>query len=208
VTISTAGGGGVNGCGAIQGGNGSNGIVRIEAYNYMNFSPIVSGAASSVLSKNPNPPSIANPPQLSITSVAGIAAPSSPAALYDSPDIILPNNQPNPVTVALAAANVPLNTSVKLIMMPEVGAQTVVQASALSGTLANSTTTASVTLPPGGTRLTASVTIDLTAQNSLPPMFINGERVNAIEVSASFGGRSETTYITQSGRRIKEGSER
>jgi hypothetical protein len=36
-------------------------------------------------------------------------------------------------------------------------------------------------------------------------MVIDGERVNRIEVAAAYGGPSELTYITQSGRRIKAG---
>ena len=32
---------------------------------------------------------------------------------------------------------------------------------------------------------------------------MNGERVNRIEVAAIFGGASQVTYVTQSGRRIQ-----
>jgi hypothetical protein len=47
--------------------------------------------------------------------------------------------------------------------------------------------------------------IDLTIAKATP-IFLNGERVNRIEVAATFGGASELTYITESGRRIRQSS--
>jgi hypothetical protein len=44
--------------------------------------------------------------------------------------------------------------------------------------------------------------IDLTIAKA-SPMFLEGERINRIEVAATYGGESELTYVTQSGRRIK-----
>jgi len=49
----------------------------------------------------------------------------------------------------------------------------------------------------------ATVVIDLSTGNA-QAMFIEGERVNRIEIAAAYGGASEITYITQSGRRIKK----
>jgi hypothetical protein len=57
-------------------------------------------------------------------------------------------------------------------------------------------------LPAGMSVLSATATIDLTIAR-LRPLFIDGERVNRIEVAAVYGGESKVTYITQSGRRIK-----
>jgi hypothetical protein len=59
-----------------------------------------------------------------------------------------------------------------------------------------------VTLPGGISVISASTVIDLTLA-SAKPLFIEGERVNRIEVAATFGGASELTYVTQSGRRIR-----
>ena len=51
--------------------------------------------------------------------------------------------------------------------------------------------------------LIAAATIDIpvTQTGSLPPLIINGERVKRIQVATTFGGGSQTTYITESGRR-------
>jgi hypothetical protein len=71
----------------------------------------------------------------------------------------------------------------------------------LAGTSAASTGTANVTLPTGMSVLTATATIDLMIA-SARPMFVDGERVNRMEIAAVYGGASRLTYITQSGRRI------
>ncbi len=90
----------------------------------------------------------------------------------------------------------------QVVLTPSRGNQTTVQSSGLAGTEGASTASASVTLPGGISVISASAVIDLTIAKA-NPMFIDGERVNRIEVAAVFGGPSELTYITQSGRRIK-----
>jgi hypothetical protein len=202
--LSTSGGGGQNGCPLVNGGNGSNGAVRVEAFYYNQFNPRVDGAASNVLSKTPNPVVPANVPQLRIASIAGLAAPSAPAGFYDTPDIVLPNAPNGPVTVALEAANIPVGSIVQVNMMPEVGAQTTVQSTGLTGSNAASTATASLPLPGGSSLITATVVIDLTAGTTgTKPLVMNGERVDRIEVAAVYGGHSQLTYVTRSGRRLK-----
>jgi len=114
----------------------------------------------------------------------------------------VPSSQPNPVTVALEGANLPVGTIVQVVLTPSKGSRTTVQSSGLSGTEAASTASASVTLPGGISVVSASAVIDLTIA-SAKPLFMEGERVNRIEVAATFGGPSELTYVTQSGRRIK-----
>jgi hypothetical protein len=48
--------------------------------------------------------------------------------------------------------------------------------------------------------LTATAVVDVSTQ----AMFFDGERVNRVEVVATYGGgASELTYVTQSGKRIK-----
>jgi hypothetical protein len=63
-----------------------------------------------------------------------------------------------------------------------------------------------VSLPGGITVVSASASIDLTLAKA-DPIFIEGERVRRIEVAATFGGASELTYITESGRRVKRGTD-
>jgi len=59
-----------------------------------------------------------------------------------------------------------------------------------------------MTLPSSGVSvLRATVTLDVLVALG-KPTFINGERVEKVEIVSTFGGRSELTYITTSGRRI------
>jgi hypothetical protein len=57
-------------------------------------------------------------------------------------------------------------------------------------------------LPNGISVVSASAVIDLTLAKA-QPIFLDGERVRRIEVAAVFGGASELTYVTESGRRLK-----
>lgn len=184
------------------GGLGGIGYVRVEAYDYSAFTP--SGSPSNISYASPNPVSLTTVPQLRIASVAGIAAPSSPLGSFQGvPDVLVPAAQANPVSIALEAANIPVGTVVQLTLTPGSGARTTVSSSGLAGTEAASTATASLTLPSGMSVISAIAVCDLTLA-SARPMFIDGERVNRIEVAAVYGAASEVTYITQSGRRIRK----
>jgi hypothetical protein len=125
--------------------------------------------------------------------------------LQGIPDIVVPTSQANPVNVALEGANLPVGTVVKVILTPATGARTTVSSGPLAGTESSSTASASVTLPSGMCVISAIGVIDLTIAKATP-IFLNGERVNRIEVAATFGGASELTYITESGRRIRQSS--
>ena len=184
------------------GGNGGQGYIRVEAFDKSNFTG-TSNPSNIISFALPHPITPANAPSLRISSVGGVTAPSNPlGSLQGVPDVIVPSSQPNPVTVALEGSNLPLGTIVQVTTTPSTGNRTTVQSSALAGTEAASTASASVNLPGGITVVSASASIDLTLAK-LDPIFINGERVRRIEVAATFGGASELTYITESGRRIK-----
>ena len=141
-----------------------------------------------------------------ITSIGGVTPPASPlGSLQGIPDIVIPTTQTNPVTVDVAAANIPAGTTLQVMVTPANGTRTTVQSSALAGTESSSTATASVTIPNGISVVTASVTIDLTGTAAmLNPIYINGERVDKIEIAATFGQESQITYITRSGKRISK----
>jgi hypothetical protein len=195
-------GGGITGCFISCGGNGGQGYVRIEAYNYSGFTGTTSPVNVASLSF-PHPITPPNSPALRIASVGGVTAPATPGgSLQSVPDVIVPSAQPNPVTVALEAANIPVGTVISVTLTPSNGTRTTVQSGPLSGTLAASTASASVNLPGGISVIGASTTVDLTIAKATP-LFLDGERVNRIEIAATFGGASEVTYVTQSGRRIK-----
>jgi len=198
--INVTGGGG--GCSPCAGGGGR-GYVRIEAFDYNNF--VGTTSPTNIISfALPHPLTPPNSPSLRIASVAGINAPATPlGSLQGVPDIVVPSSQANPVNVALEGTNVPVGTVVQVTLTPSSGARTTVSSGPLTGTDTASTASASLTLPTGMCVISAVGVIDLTIAQA-KPMFMDGERVNRIEVAATFGGASELTYITESGRRIKQ----
>jgi hypothetical protein len=190
--------------GSFSSSAGAPGRVRIETSSSTGFNPTIApinkpGIISFALPSSVNP---GNPPQLIITSVAGQNAPATPTnSIHGSPDLVVPNAQPNPVTVGLAATNIPVGTAVEVRVTPQVGSPTSVQSTALTGSIASSTATASINLPVGMNVITATVTVTLSA--SVRPLFIDGQQIGRIEVAAVYGrSGSEVTYISTSGRRI------
>ena len=196
-------GGGSQGCGATCAGIGGRGYVRLETFDNTNFTG--ASAPGNIISfALPHPITPPNAPQLRIASVGGVNAPATPlGSLQGVPDIVVPSSQANPVNVALEGTNLPVGTVVQVILTPAAGARTTVSSSPLAGTESSSTASASVTLPSGISVISALGVIDLTVAKAAP-IFMNGERVNRIEVAATFGGASELTYVTQSGRRIRQ----
>lgn len=190
-------------CG-FRGNFGGQGYIRAESPNLSQFQPRGSATISVGLQ---NPTTVANLPQLTIKSVGGINAPANPiGSLHQLPDITVPTSVANPVTVVIEARNIPVAPAiqVQVTLTRESGERVTVSSSNLTGTTATSTANASVTLPTTGINvITAALTLDaLVAFNR--PMFLEGERVKQVEIAAAFGGASEVTYITESGRRIKQ----
>jgi hypothetical protein len=200
-TLSVGGAGAGSASNGFGGGLAGQGYVRLEAYDTNSFTGVTAPGNIASLSL-PHPITPPNSPSLRIAAVGGVDAPASPAgSLQAVPDVIVPASQPNPVTIALEGANIPVGTIVQVVLTPSRGNRTTVQSSGLAGTESASTASASVTLPGGISVITASTVIDLTIGKA-NPIFIEGERVNRIEVAASLGAHSELTYVTQSGRRI------
>jgi len=192
------GGGGA--FGSPRGGTGSVGFIRLEAFN-LTFTGNSTPAISTAL-----PGSVfgVDPPALRITSVAGVAPPSAPSgSLQSAADVVVPPGQTNPVTVTFATANIPLGTTLQVTVTPGAGARTTVASSGITGTQAAGTASASVTLPDGMSVISATATFALPQTASAQPLLIDGERVERVEVAAVYGGASEVTYITRSGRRLK-----
>lgn len=197
--VSGGSGGGQNTVGQV-GTKGGFGFIRIEAFNLTGFSPSTGNPITSGLPSSAVP---ANLPTLQIVSVAGVAAPANPLGSFQgSPDIVLPAAQPNPVSVVVNATNVPSGTTVNVTATSSSGSATTAAAT-LAGTTGASSGTANVSLPTGLSVLTATTLIDLAQIGDLKPLFIDGEKVEKIEVAATYGGGPEWTYITQSGRRIR-----
>jgi hypothetical protein len=183
------------------GGNGARGFVRAETYNYSAFNPNTYSVPINI--SLPNPVSAPTNPQLRFTSIAGSAVPlTAKGSLYSAPDIVLPGSLTNPVEVQIEATNIPVGSVAQVTVTPPNGNRTTYQSTQLAGTLATSTATASISLPAGMSVITVTLTVNLQTAK-LQPLFIDGEKINRIEVAANLGGQSETTYITATGKRLK-----
>ena len=198
-TISVVGGaGGTGDFGFKEGGDGSIGRLRIEGFtntlvaNFSGVTPSVAAPTTVVLTEAP---------VLRITAVAGVAAPATPGASFASPDIVLPATTANPVLVALEGTNIPPGTTVSVRAQGQVGATSSTTAT-LTGTAASTTGSASLVIPTDQPSvLTASASFTLTAATG-GPVFVQGEAVERVRVTATLGGGSRVAYLTRSGREI------
>jgi hypothetical protein len=84
-------------------------------------------------------------PTISITQINGITVPANPLGQYALPDVQI--NASTPVTVNLAAANVPLGTQPVLRLTTETSSDLSITCSALAGVLNSSTSTCTATFP-------------------------------------------------------------
>lgn len=187
--------GGVSGVGREFGGAGGNGRIRLEAFKLT----FLSGTTPTYTSSTPGPVFIPAPaPTLNFTSVKGVAVPSAPVGSYSSPDITLPASTTNPITVALAASNIPGGTSVEVSSIPQFGSKTTTTV-ILSGTTNSSTATASINIVLDKVNvLSAQVTFIQTASLMFPE--IDGEKVELAMLTSTLGQGSMLTYVTVSGR--------
>jgi hypothetical protein len=201
--LNVSGGGAGGASVSFNGGSGGQGYIRIEAYDFNGFTGTTTPSTIASLTF-PHPITPPNLPSLRIASVAGVNAPATPVgSLQAVPDVIVPAATANPIAVALEGSNLPVGTVLQVTLAPARGARTTVSSSPLAGTESASTASANVTLPTGMSVISATGIIDLVIAKA-DPIFIQGERVRRIEVAATFGGPSELTYITASGRRIKQ----
>jgi hypothetical protein len=204
VATTLAGSGGtinVNG-GTASGINGSPGRIRIEAFtNTAAF--LFAGVPPTAISvANPTTVMLANAPTLRIASVAGVPTPATPSGSFATPDVTLPATTTNPVAVSLEGTNIPPGTSVTLRVQGEFGSVTLANTT-LTGTQTATITSANVILPADQPSvLTASASFPLIAAAGDGPVFVQGEAVERIHVSASYGGGTRVAYITTSGREI------
>jgi len=194
--LSAVGGAGGAGYGA-NGGTGSVGRIRIEAATLLR-----TGTTTP-------PPSLGYPyaveptdmPSLKISAVGGVSVTGVPRGTFGDPDVILPFNIKNPVTVTVSAVNIPVGQTVTVTALPASGAGTFA-----AGTLSGTDTASTANIPLNITAaypslITATVTYELAAMN-IKDFYIAGEKVEWVRVAASLGGKSSVTYITVSGREI------
>lgn len=183
--------------------SGSVGRIRIEAFTStatINLTQTSSIAQPGVLA-------LPNGLGLAITSVAGVATPTSPTGSFATPDITLPADTANPMTITLAASNIPLGTTVTVTVKPIDGSATTATSTPLGGTLEASTATASLTIATNQPSvISASATFTVAALPGATPVYADGEKVERVRVAAILGGRSQVAYITASGRELPTGT--
>jgi hypothetical protein len=189
----------------------SGGFIRLES-SFNTFNGTIVGAAGGSFINFPTAPLPANQPTLRITAINGASAPTAPTASLTVPDIAFADPIDTPVTLDVAATNVPLGTTVNVRVAPAVGSPTTATTSGLSGTVASSTAQATVTLPPGAGVVTATATFNVASGGSsfasnLQPL-IDGERPQQVEVVALADGTSKTFLVARSGARFEVGEAR
>ena len=123
---------------------GGNGFIRLEG-NSVSTTNLNTGGTPYIIA-TPSAVSVpaTGPSIIQATSVAGTPSPQS----VHFPGHYL--QQRSRSTIVIKAQYVPLNATVSLYIYSEDGADQVVSVPALTGTLASSTTTVSVTYPPQG----------------------------------------------------------
>lgn len=196
-TLSAAGAGGGLGYN-IWAGSGSAGRIRLE-YTVINRTGSTNPVPTQV--STPGPLTLPNMPVLTIASVGGVAVPTLPKGAFNAPDVLLPFNITNPVTVVVNGTNIPAGQTVTVQATPSVGTATTASA-VLSGTDASTSASVSITITAAYPSLiTATVTYQLASLN-MPDFYINGEKIESIRIASSLGGGSAVTYITAIGKEI------
>jgi len=94
-------------------------------------------------------PAAVNPPMVSVTSVAGKPI-SNPTGGFTPADVTI--NTSGPIEIQIHATGIPVGTIAKVVLFSQEGPDQSVDTTPLSGTLQDSTATATVTLPAGFTR--------------------------------------------------------
>ena len=126
----------------------SRGRVRLDTYEN-DFSGGISGGFTQG-SQFVIVPSAGQLPQLTVTSVGGVAVSASPTGALSTPDAVLSAQQNNPVPVVVSCANLPLNTQITVSVKPANSAAVSATGYNTTGTLASSTATVSIVIPRGG----------------------------------------------------------
>ncbi|MBX9904070.1 MAG: hypothetical protein K2Y31_06925 [Burkholderiales bacterium] len=171
---------GVHGHGSYAGGAGGRGRVSLEQYAAGTFS-------------------LGTVPTLTISSVAGIAAPATPTG---TGDVAIPAGTANPVPVVLTTSSIPPGSTVVVKVTPIRGVAPVsVTSPPLAGTTASASATVNVDIPNGLSTITAQMSYTiLVAMGEALSQFANNERVERITLSATVGGKSTAKLVTVSGK--------
>jgi hypothetical protein len=200
-TVNVAGG--VGGAGVTTGGNGSAGRVRVEAFTNSVAVNVGTSTIGVLSSGAPSSVTLPNAPSLRITAIAGVPAPAVPSGSFTVADVVLPPTTSNPVTVSLAATNIPVGTTVTVTVKGLYDAASSAPSSPLAGSIASSTASANVTIPTNEPSVVgAFVSFTLASVTGGAPVYVNGEEVERVRVTAVAAGPSTVAYVTRAGREI------
>lgn len=203
----------ITGTGTLNAGGGSGGgsnpgRIRLEAFT-LGFGGTVIPTSALTTSTAPGPvtasstPALINLPTLTISTVGGGAAPTTPGGSYATADVSLPSGTTNPVSITLTTTNTPVGTVFTVRLLPQFGVATSVSSFASTGTFATSTANANVNFPTGQVSvLNAFGSFTLPQIASLFPL-IDGVEVDRIMVTAAYGEPSSVTLITKSGKKVQ-----
>jgi len=176
------------------------------------------GYTSGITNRGYQPIIIPPPNQavgLAIQSVGGVAVVANPTGASLTPDVIVPGQQANPVSIVVHCVNIPLNTDIIVDVKPANGSTVRVVGANNTGTQASSTATVSVTMPRGAGTIQAKAVSGIAG--SLGASLNNGEKFRnyaqtgltadgetfaRMEISATLGNGQEIAYITESGKRF------
>jgi hypothetical protein len=137
-------GGDIFAFGGTTGDDGGHGRIRLEATDIA-FAGSIGPTAE--ISFAPSPIFSDLVPTLEATVVDDIPVPTDPDAGIRTTDLEIEN--PNDVVIEIAATNIPIGTTVTVIVIPAHGERFEVDSDPLSGTFESSGTTAMVSIPPG-----------------------------------------------------------
>jgi hypothetical protein len=147
--VTAAGGGAgfnVINCGS-QSNPGGSGVVRLEFFQ-STFTGTTAGNLYTATPVNLFVPAATSQPSIMVTSIGGVAVPASPTGSFTVPDVTV--NSSAPLTVNISASNIPLGTIPTVYFSTEnFPDQKITATAGLAGSVAASTTTATVTLNPG-----------------------------------------------------------
>ena len=177
-----------------------------------------SGSISAAFSQGFQPviiPAAGQGAQLNITSVAGVAVTAPPTGALARPDVIIPGQLINPVSIVVQYSNIPLNTPMTVNVTPMNGAPVSAMGYNTAGTQASSSATVSLNLPRGGGLIYAQATTGLlvgstepisgakfkTASYAQTGLTTSGERFAKMEITAALGGKQQVVWLTTSGKR-------
>ncbi len=180
-----------------DGGAGGNGRIRLEA----NMLARTSGTTPGFTAGSPEVVFHPGLPTMTITSIGGINVAEDASGQFSSPDVVFPSNITNPVNITISATNVPLDATITIRAVPEFGIHTNTSIAGLNGTVESSSASANITLSTTSISvLTLLTTFAVQTASNGAPFYAGGEKVVKMRVSSVFGGASNVTYITESGK--------